>query len=593
MFVSTHIRKCVIAAALVCFVFNTSAAEAASPEFLEQNWSNSTRQKFYTTSQGSQMMPYKWFRALERADSSDRFFADGLRRHGYIPNRRSLRNPDRLPVGFAVDRHLTGWWIGMTCAACHTNQIIYDGITMQIDGAPAQADLYGLIADIRDSIQATIKDRNGPKFIRFAKRVLRLRYSDGRADALYEQVKKFSGDWTQFVKDSTPGTPWGRARLDAFGQIFNRVSNIDLGVPANNATPDAPVSYPFLWGTSWENKVQWNGIAPNKTVIERLGRNTGEVLGVFGKVELRRPHGLEQYYKNTVRRVNLLKLEHYLKNLWSPKWREGILGEIDQAKAKQGEALFAKHCVACHVVVPHGQQKTKIDVTMTPVSKIRTDPKMASNACNRMVDTAQLEGVRMPPVIGEKLPKKAKAAALLSNVVTGSILAPPSGRISSAFKSAVRKLDSDDAFRSIKNIAEKLALDGEKLLEDETENLHSILHARAKKSSAPSDCGPDDPLMAYKGRPLDGIWATAPYLHNGSVANLYEVLLPAKERMKEFYVGSRNFDPKHVGFENKKGPDTFLFDTSKPGNSNAGHIYGNSRFTKEQREQLVEYMKTL
>ncbi len=77
------------------------------------------------------------------------------------------------------------------------------------------------------------------------------------------------------------------------------------------------------------------------------------------------------------------------------------------------------------------------------------------------------------------------------------------------------------------------------------------------------------------------------------VANLYEVLLPARERMKEFYVGSRDFDPKRVGFENKDGPGTFLFDTSKPGNSNAGHIYGNIRFTIEQRQQLVEYMKTL
>ena len=169
----------------------------------------------------------------------------------------------------------------------------------------------------------------------------------------------------------------------------------------------------------------------------------------------------------------------------------------------------------------------------------------------------------------------------------------PSSRVSSAFKSAAKELESDEAFRNIKNIAEELGLDGGRLLEDEAEKLNSVLHAMAEKSSAPSDCGPDDPLMAYKGRPLDGIWATGPYLHNGSVANLYEVLLPAEERMKQFYVGSRNFDPKHVGFENKKGPDTFLFDTSKPGNSNAGHIYGNSRFTEEEREQLVEYMKSL
>lgn len=72
-------------------------------------------------------------------------------------------------------------------------------------------------------------------------------------------------------------------------------------------------------------------------------------------------------------------------------------------------------------------------------------------------------------------------------------------------------------------------------------------------------------------------------MHNGSMANLYEVLLPASERQKTIHVGSRNFDPKNVGFENKEGPGTTLLDTSKPGNSNDGHIYGNAKFSKKER----------
>ncbi len=98
-------------------------------------------------------------------------------------------------------------------------------------------------------------------------------------------------------------------------------------------------------------------------------------------------------------------------------------------------------------------------------------------------------------------------------------------------------------------------------------------------TAAPYAC-----LQAYKARPLNGIWATAPYLHNGSVPTLYDLLLPAsptpndpKEmtyRPKTFYVGSREFDPKKVGFRtDTNGGSGFFFDTTLPSNSNAGHEY--------------------
>jgi hypothetical protein len=106
---------------------------------------------------------------------------------------------------------------------------------------------------------------------------------------------------------------------------------------------------------------------------------------------------------------------------------------------------------------------------------------------------------------------------------------------------------------------------------------------------------------AYKARPLDGIWATAPYLHNGSVPNLYELLLPPQKRSKTFHVGSRKFDPVKVGYiTTQENGDETLLDTAIPGNRNTGHVYGtesdpdlNSRLTEEDRWALVEYQKTL
>ena len=118
--------------------------------------------------------------------------------------------------------------------------------------------------------------------------------------------------------------------------------------------------------------------------------------------------------------------------------------------------------------------------------------------------------------------------------------------------------------------------------------LDSILEGRSSSVDAASA----PPPLSYKARPLDGIWSTAPYLHNGSVPNLYELLSPVSERSTEFHVGSTKFDPEKVGFVTESSTGTTKFDTTQPGNSNAGHdMYGD--FTEEERWQLVEYMKTL
>jgi hypothetical protein len=55
-----------------------------------------------------------------------------------------------------------------------------------------------------------------------------------------------------------------------------------------------------------------------------------------------------------------------------------------------------------------------------------------------------------------------------------------------------------------------------------------------------------EPEGVWKAAPRDGVWATAPFLHNGSVPNLYEMLIPAAERTKKFWLGG-DFDPVKVG----------------------------------------------
>ncbi|WKE65308.1 cytochrome c [Gallaecimonas kandeliae] len=125
-------------------------------------------------------------------------------------------------------------------------------------------------------------------------------------------------------------------------------------------------------------------------------------------------------------------------------------------------------------------------------------------------------------------------------------------------------------------------------------------------------------IAGYKPRPLGGVWATPPFLHNGSVPNLYQMLVPAAERDQRFFLGPREYDPVHLGYITKPlpggEPDGFWFDTREPGNHNSGHSFEASpaqwqafeadpkghplpkgvigpRLSEQERMALLEYLK--
>ena len=107
--------------------------------------------------------------------------------------------------------------------------------------------------------------------------------------------------------------------------------------------------------------------------------------------------------------------------------------------------------------------------------------------------------------------------------------------------------------------------------------------------------------LAYKVRPLNGVWATPPYLHNGSVPNLYALLSPVTERPTTFYLGHREYDPVNVGYRYDELAGGFKFDTTILGNRNTGHEFSNEKgngvigrlLSPDERRALVEYLKTL
>src|SRR6185436_19379641 len=104
--------------------------------------------------------------------------------------------------------------------------------------------------------------------------------------------------------------------------------------------------------------------------------------------------------------------------------------------------------------------------------------------------------------------------------------------------------------------------------------------------------------FGYANMPLDGLWLRAPYLHNGSVPTLRDLLEPSAKRPKSFYRGNDLYDPVNVGFvtniANEGARKYFKFDTTAEGNANAGHegkAYG-TELPAEEKTALLEFLKT-
>jgi hypothetical protein len=104
--------------------------------------------------------------------------------------------------------------------------------------------------------------------------------------------------------------------------------------------------------------------------------------------------------------------------------------------------------------------------------------------------------------------------------------------------------------------------------------------------------------FGYANSPLDGVWLRAPYLHNGSVPSLRDLLEPSAKRPKTFYRGYDLYDQKRAGFVSDVGEESgrkyFLYNTEEAGNSNRGHEgkrYG-TELTPAEKNALVEYLKT-
>jgi mono/diheme cytochrome c family protein len=284
-------------------------------------------------------------------------------------------------------------------------------------------------------------------------------------------------------------------------------------------------------------------------------------MGVYMSMDLTAKSAEDGLYQSNARLENLVEIEDWLDHLAPPKWPEEVFGKIDRAKAAEGKKLFATHCAECHNSYPYTWTepnkygKRFIEVGLVPEKYVGTD-SMQFQDVRPFVLTGQLA----PNLPGPLKDKVLVPGGALYYGVSASIL--------------------------------HIALAKVKQTPEEAVKMHGY---RELPTPQPSE------IPHYKAAPRDGVWATPPFMHNGSVPNLYEMLLPAAQRTKKFYLG-RDFDPVKVGVDTSGKSGSYLVDTTLIGSSNQGHSFENAPLgngvigpllTDEQRWALVEYLKSI
>jgi hypothetical protein len=511
-------------------------------------WTREQRQRYYHLSQGSQIMPYDWFVALEQAGNRKSFTdTDNMVRYRLVPDTDTLNNPDRLPVGFAKDDPdpITKVQnVGLTCATCHTGQLVYNNVGFQIDGAPGKVDFDGFIQALILAVGDTLI--NPLKFDAFAKKVLKDQNTKANAKQLKLDVQGFlTSQSTQALQETVNDflqggrkVKGGYGRLDALGAGGNRLYR-QLG-KQNLRTLNAPVKALPLWYTHNYNWVQTNG-----SIRQPMARNMIEALAVNASLVF--PEPAESRYISSVRLLNMSELENTVATFKAPTWPSATLGQLNEDAVKRGEVLYQQHCASCHDPqmedkpepgdkVAVANNKTYFVVPIIPLREIKTDPLDATNFAERRLDASAIN-------MGSDVAGAEIIALVLSSVMT---------RQYQTLGIPVEKQNELNGFRD------------------------NLLRG----------------CLGYPARPLAGVWATSPYLHNGSIPNLYQLLLPAAQRVRKFYTGDLEFDPVNVGYVSDGKRGGFPVDTSIPGNSNSGHEYGTS-LTHQQRMDLIEYLKAL
>lgn len=620
-----NIKRQRSAIAFFGLIFFSLASQATEQPYWMNDWDadcydngvNTCREDWYKTPQGSHLIMWEVFNTIERHDSTELFSSkESLSRYGFLyPENNgaddaqygeavteSLTEYD-LPIGVLKDKSQVNGrnYVGLSCAACHTGAVTHEGDKFYIEGGQGNLDTIRFLSDLRDSVEAN--NTNGSKRRRYNKRFFW--YSVLNPDLLARPVVGFAAqsylsgarDYMDgWVARNEPTIENGPMRLDAFGAIVNQLHvahsdrDDELAIDLS-----APVSLPYIWNVTDLECVQNNCVA-----TDPIDRNVGEVLGVFGSMKVDDAWWLNDtievlidtlglnFLKATPKVDNLFSLEKSLAKLKSPKW-PNTFPALDPLLVSEGRAIYTNNCASCHMDTSDGVDEHELTapnsigrrstiVTRMNYLDVGTDPAFAEDyglaeMPSGWLGAAFKVGLErkgrfdsfINPATGEPLngvmPENFNAIYLLGTATTLIL--------ENHYNSPGFKLKAKRAYPGIPKA-------------------DAVTRLRADYAAGHVDRGPVDTL-SYRAKPLDGIAFTGPYLHNGSVRTLFDLLKTPEQRPASFSIGSTEYDVADAGYIDD---GDFVFDTSLRGNYSGGHTYGTT-LPEQDKLALLEYLKSL
>ena len=487
------------------------------------------------------------------------------RDYGFISSHVSALNPNGLPVGFAIDKRPLHYgdraYLGITCAACHTRQLTFPRTLngrdtavweIPVHGGPSLVDLPRFKQDLYDAFFALLVDDG--LVIRFGLGLLGHAPSADEIKSLRGEIKEFTGpvalgrsltiQWQIKPADFGPGN------LNALTQ--GNYNNVGLGAwlglkglsSPGSAAPLRPgfegaVNYPPMWFAHGDTWAQWFA-----EIHHPGARNWVQSVS---SSEVRPPKMIESQKAavvlGSIHFENIAEIQHSLELLRTPKWPAQVFGTLDPLQVEKGRVLYQQQCAGCHTrrtLAPNDlgivfHDRTAFDVGTDPTASVQF-----AEGGQRRVDDLK---------------------ALAEKILT--------------MRRAQLQPQGDDMAAHYMKLYSRGRPDDFAIAKDLYANTGS---ASSIRSGA-----------AYWTPPLEGIFATSPYLHNGSIRTLKDLLTAPTQRPKSFHTGSTEFDASAVGLKND-GP--FLYDTQDPGKGNGGHAFG-TELDIGEKAALIEYLKSL
>jgi hypothetical protein len=562
------------------------------------------RKVFYHLAEGSEVYPLAWLRATKRI-GSDQMFLENMERFGMLPDPDS---EEKLPVGLTAapsrGSTLLGKMVGINCAVCHVGQITYKGTALRIDGAPNMFDGNMFFTELVESGKAILSSQN--ELIGFLWRLHA------------EQAKQPSGSLVSrlLVHLKEGESDLKTLLLGRLGTLVKEALTAPTAkwtlVPST-AGGDEAMRKKLLEGMSFKEM---------PSLAEKAGSQGNPLEGKNAREQKSAVQGTVEEIVVTLR---LLKARvEFLENLAQigkdkPDWGFGRVDAFGSVRALYFQPEYIPNGPVSYphlfafdrnpwfhydgnttsVLQRNLGQALGVGAIFEPTTFASTLLPINSNQLEQIA--SKIEPPAWPAdffsALDQDKIKKGEAHFQKHCVSCHKLIKPT--------EQAPDLLEDLKALGTDPQRATAVVADLPKAGNPFYTDLAAVLDKVTQKALDDSKVPPDKQKEFNHGRPIDwrttrkyasrplwGVWATAPYLHNGSVPTLYDLLLPAKDRPKTFPLGQREYDPVKVGYITAVGKPLFTFDTSKVGNGNGGHEYGTD-LSDTERYELIEFLKTL